>query len=341
MEIMSIKEINEIYEKAFIDHELESSDDNLKDNSSKIQAFDLSEYEESMELLGGEKSITSNLETFNIEDSVKAYLKEIGSISLLTVEQELELAKKIENGDLSAKRSMINSNLRLVVSVAKLYVGGSNMTLLDLIQEGNIGLIKAVEKFDYHKGFKFSTYAMWWIRQAITRAIADQSRTIRIPVHKKEKMNKIMNVSRAFLSDKGREPTIVELAEIMNIPEQTIEEMIMLYGDTISLDKPIGEESNEILMDFLADENSIEQFVLIENNMLRNQLEALLNTLSKREKRVIQLRFGFHDGRLWTLEEVGREYNVTRERIRQIEVRALNLLRQKRDINSLKIYLEN
>lgn len=255
---------------------------------------------------------------YDMEDSVRTYLKEIGIFPLLKAEEEMELAKRIENGDQIAKEIMTNGNLRLVVSVAKRYVNGSNMSLLDLIQEGNIGLMKAVEKFDYRKGYKFSTYAMWWIRQAITRAIADQSRTIRIPVHMKEQMNKITRASRKFLVDNGREPSISELSELMNIPKAKMEEIMKLYGDTISLETPIGTEEESVLIDFLQDENMPEQFSSVEQVILGEQLNEILSGLSEREQRIIRLRFGFIDGRIWTLEEVGREYKLTRERIRQI-----------------------
>ncbi len=275
-----------------------------------------------------------------IEDSVKVYLKEIGKIPLLTYEEELDLAKRIEAGDTLAREDMANANLRLVVSVAKKYVGGSNMTFLDLIQEGNLGLLKAIDKFDYHKGYKFSTYATWWIRQAVTRAIADQSRTIRIPVHMKEQMNKISRASRTFISAHGRDPSIKEISEIMNITEQRMEEIMQLYGNTISLDTPIGEEDDSMLMDFVADDRMPEQFATVEQNMLGNQIDDMLAQLSDREQRILRLRFGFIDGRIWTLEEVGKEFHVTRERIRQIEARALRCLRMKRDTKNLKSFLE-
>ena len=277
----------------------------------------------------------------NLEDSVRTYLKEIGTIPLLTKEEELDLAIRIEEGEAGARELMASANLRLVVSVAKRYVRGSNMTLLDLIQEGNIGLLKAVEKFDYHKGYKFSTYAMWWIRQAITRAIADQARTIRIPVHMKEQMNRITRLSRKFLAEHGREATAGELARLMGMPAERMEEIIGLYGDTISLDTPIGEEEDSMLMDFVADESMPEQFAVIEHVMLGEQLDELLSALSERERMVIRLRFGFVDGRIWTLEEVGKEYHVTRERIRQIEAKALKRLRMRRECKTLLSYLEN
>jgi RNA polymerase primary sigma factor len=276
---------------------------------------------------------------FITEDSVRAYLKEIGNIPLLTQAQEVELAKRIEHGEEAAKKAMANANLRLVVSVAKRYVRGSNMTLLDLIQEGNIGLLKAIDKYNYHKGFKFSTYAMWWIRQAMTRAIADQSRTIRIPVHMKEEMSKITKASRRFLSDNGRDPSVNELAELMNISSERMFDIVKWYGDTISLDAPIGNEDS-LIMDFVADESMPEQFASVEHVMLGEEINGILSDLTEREQRVIRLRFGLIDGRVWTLEEVGKEYNVTRERIRQIESRALHRLRMKRETKKLRAYLD-
>lgn len=275
-----------------------------------------------------------------LDDSVKAYLIEIGNIPLLTREEEIILAKRIESGDDSAREKMINSNLRLVVNVAKKHVRGSNMGFLDLIQEGNIGLMRAVEKYDYSKGYKFSTYAMWWIRQAVTRAIADQSRTIRIPVHMKEQMSKVNKASRKFLTDMGREPTVDELADIMDMPEDRVRDIVKLYGDTISLDTPVGDDDDCKLQDFVADDNISDQFTSVEHVMLGDELDQLLSGLSEREQRIIRLRFGFVDGRIWTLEQVGEEYHVTRERIRQIEVKALHRLKHRKDIKNLKSYLE-
>ena len=275
-----------------------------------------------------------------VVDSIRSYLREIGKYPLLTAEEEVEVAKGVESGDELAKEKMINSNLRLVVSVAKRYVNGSKMTLLDLIQEGNLGLIKAVDKFDYHKGYKFSTYAMWWIRQAITRAIADQARTIRIPVHMKERMNKLTKASRKFLADNGRDPTTEELAEILDIEEDRVESIVQLYGDTISLDTPIGDEEDAVLMNFVADDEMPEILSSVEQVMLGQELNEVLSILTDREQRILRLRFGFEDGRIYTLEEVGREFDVTRERIRQIEAKALRRLRMSRDTKKLKAYLE-
>lgn len=287
------------------------------------------------------ESVEQSEETASlIDDSVKMYLKEIGKFPLLGADKEYELAKLVAQGSESAREKMIQSNLRLVVSVAKRYAGGSGMTLLDLIQEGNTGLIKAVEKFDYHKGYKFSTYAMWWIRQAITRAIADQGRTIRIPVHMKDTMNKITYVSRKLLTENGYEPTPEELAERMNMPKEKLEEILKLYGDTISLDSPVGEEEDSMLCDFIADEKMPEQFKQTEMNMLKDEISQILSTLSQREERILRLRFGFVNEKLYTLEEIGKEFNVTRERIRQIEVRALRRLRSKNATKVLKDYMQ-
>lgn len=274
------------------------------------------------------------------EDSVKIYLKSIGKIQLLDQRKELELAKRIKAGDEEAKEEMTNANLRLVVSVAKRYARGSGMTLSDLIQEGNLGLIKAVEKFDYRKGFKFSTYATWWIRQAITRAIADQSRIIRLPVHLKEQMNNISKCSKQFLSDTGRDPTVSELAERMGMLPGRMEEIIKLYDDAISLETPIGEEDSQ-LIDFVADESMENPFTSVEQIMLRKQINEVLSSLSLREQQIIRLRFGLEDGKIWTLQEVGMAFQLTRERIRQIEARAILKLKGKKEVQELKAYLDN
>ncbi|SHJ64815.1 RNA polymerase primary sigma factor [Anaerocolumna jejuensis DSM 15929] len=274
------------------------------------------------------------------EDSVKIYLKSIGKIQLLDQRKELELAKRIKAGDEEAKEEMTNANLRLVVSVAKRYARGSGMTLSDLIQEGNLGLIKAVEKFDYRKGFKFSTYATWWIRQAITRAIADQSRIIRLPVHLKEQMNNISKCSKQFLSDTGRDPTVAELAERMGMLPGRMEEIIKLYDDAISLETPIGEEDSQ-LIDFVADESMENPFTSVEQIMLRKQINEVLSSLSLREQQIIRLRFGLEDGKIWTLQEVGMAFQLTRERIRQIEARAILKLKGKKEVQELKAYLDN
>ena len=251
------------------------------------------------------------------------------------------MAKQIETGSQSAKEKMINSNLRLVVSVAKRYAAGSSMGLLDLIQEGNIGLMKAVDKFDYRKGFKFSTYAMWWIRQSITRAIADQARTIRIPVHMKEKMGKVSSAARKFLAENGREPNVEELAESMGIGREQMDEIMRLYSDTVSLDTPVGEEEDSMLMNFVADESMPEQFEAAKHGILAEQVNEILSELTEREQTILRLRFGFVENRVWTLEEVGKEYHVTRERIRQIEGKALRKLKIKKETRCLRAYIED
>lgn len=281
----------------------------------------------------------AELENLSTEDSVRAYLREIGSIPLLKSDEELKLAKQIAKGDGFAREKMTNANLRLVVSVAKRYVMNGNMNLLDLIQEGNIGLMKAVERYDYRKGYKFSTYAIWWIRQAITRAIADQSRIIRIPVHVKEQMNRISRTTRQFTNEFGREPKIDELAKLLNLTVRKLEEIIKLYEDAASLDCPINKEEGAQLMDFVADQSMKDTFADIDLMMLGDEIDGILEGLTEREQRIIRLRFGFVDGRVWTLEEVGREYHVTRERIRQIEVKALDRLRMKSETKKLMTYL--
>lgn len=271
------------------------------------------------------------------DDPVKLYLKEIGSYPLLSISEEIELAKKIEAGDEYAKKILAESNLRLVVSIAKRYVG-RGLSFLDLIQEGNLGLIKAVDKFDYTKGYKFSTYATWWIRQAITRSIADQSRTIRIPVHMSEVINKTYRISRNLLQELGREPTEQELAEAMNLPIDKIREILKVSADPISLDTPIGEEDDSHLGDFIKDESIVGPEEAAAYSVLQDQISKLLDTLTEREQRVLILRFGLKDGRTRTLEEVGKEFNVTRERIRQIEAKALRKLRHPSRARMLKGY---
>lgn len=262
----------------------------------------------------------------SIEDPVRMYLKEIGKVPLLSAEEEIELAKRMELGDQEAKKRLAEANLRLVVSIAKRYVG-RGMLFLDLIQEGNLGLIKAVEKFDYRKGYKFSTYATWWIRQAITRAIADQARTIRIPVHMVETINKLIRVSRQLLQELGREPTPEEIAAEMNMPVERVREILKISQEPVSLETPIGEEEDSHLGDFIQDDNVPVPADAAAFTLLKEQLEEVLGTLTEREQKVLTLRFGLEDGRARTLEEVGREFNVTRERIRQIEAKALRKLR--------------
>ncbi|MBE5950468.1 MAG: RNA polymerase sigma factor RpoD [Lachnospiraceae bacterium] len=271
------------------------------------------------------------------DDPVKQYLKEIGDYPLLTLEEEIELAKRIETGDEDAKQLLAESNLRLVVSIAKRYVG-RGLSFLDLIQEGNLGLIKAVEKFDHNKGYKFSTYATWWIRQAITRAIADQSRTIRIPVHMSEVINKTYRVSRTLMQELGREPSEQEIANVMNLPIEKVREILKISADPISLDSPIGEEDDSHLGDFIKDDRIVGPEEAAAYSMLQEQIKKLLETLTEREQRVLTLRFGLQDGRSRTLEEVGKEFNVTRERIRQIEAKALRKLRHPSRAKLLKGY---
>lgn len=275
----------------------------------------------------------------SIEDPVRMYLKEIGKVPLLTAEEEIELAKRMEEGDEEAKKKLAEANLRLVVSIAKRYVG-RGMLFLDLIQEGNLGLIKAVEKFDYRKGYKFSTYATWWIRQAITRAIADQARTIRIPVHMVETINKLIRVSRQLLQELGREPLPEEIAKEMDISEERVREILKISQEPVSLETPIGEEEDSHLGDFIQDDNVPVPADAAAFTMLHEQLEEVLGTLTEREQKVLRLRFGLLDGRARTLEEVGKEFNVTRERIRQIEAKALRKLRHPSRSRKLKEYLE-
>jgi len=275
----------------------------------------------------------------SIEDPVRMYLKEIGKVPLLSAEEEIELAQRMEEGDEEAKKKLAEANLRLVVSIAKRYVG-RGMLFLDLIQEGNLGLIKAVEKFDYRKGYKFSTYATWWIRQAITRAIADQARTIRIPVHMVETINKLIRVSRQLLQELGREPTPEEIAEEMNLPVERVREILKISQEPVSLETPIGEEEDSHLGDFIQDDNVPVPADAAAFTLLKEQLVEVLGTLTEREQKVLRLRFGLDDGRARTLEEVGKEFNVTRERIRQIEAKALRKLRHPSRSRKLKDYLD-
>ncbi|HHT14857.1 MAG: RNA polymerase sigma factor RpoD [Christensenellales bacterium] len=280
-------------------------------------------------------SQVTNVENVAIDDPVRMYLKEIGQVPLLTAEQEVEIAKRIEAGDEDAKGELAEANLRLVVSIAKRYVG-RGMLFLDLIQEGNLGLIKAVEKFDYHKGYKFSTYATWWIRQAITRAIADQARTIRIPVHMVETINKLTRISRQLLQELGREPTPEEIAEAMNITEAKVREIMKIAQEPVSLETPIGEEEDSHLGDFIQDEDAPAPAEAAANTLMREQIWDLLKTLTPREEKVLRMRFGLEDGNPRTLEEVGKVFGVTRERIRQIEAKALRKLKHPSRIKKLK-----
>ena len=306
--------------------------DDLDDEEPDIE--DLKE----VEYLKLDEITDTSYEGINVDDPVRMYLREIGRIPLLTFDQELDLATRILDGDEDAKKRLAESNLRLVVSIAKKYVG-RGMLFLDLIQEGNMGLIKAVEKFDYTKGFKFSTYATWWIRQAITRAIADQARTIRIPVHMVETINKLIRTSRHLLQQLGREPTPEEIAEEMEIPVEKVMEIQKIAQDPVSLETPIGEEDDSHLGDFIQDDDSPAPHDSAAYTLLKEQLEEVMNTLTPREAKVLKLRFGLEDGKARTLEEVGREFEVTRERIRQIEAKALRKLRHPSRSKKLRDYM--
>ncbi|MBQ9443050.1 MAG: RNA polymerase sigma factor RpoD [Lachnospiraceae bacterium] len=294
------------------------------------------ENEEDVDIANVDLSVPDSV---SIEDPVRMYLKEIGKVPLLSAEEEVELAKRMELGDQEAKNKLAEANLRLVVSIAKRYVG-RGMLFLDLIQEGNLGLIKAVEKFDYRKGYKFSTYATWWIRQAITRAIADQARTIRIPVHMVETINKLIRISRQLLQELGREPTPEEIAEEMKIPVEKVREILKISQEPVSLETPIGEEEDSHLGDFIQDDQVPVPADAAAFELLKEQLNEVLDTLTEREQKVLRLRFGLDDGKARTLEEVGRQFNVTRERIRQIEAKALRKLRHPSRSRKLKDYLE-
>ena len=310
-----------------------NADDMILDDDGDMDKLD---GEDEIEL---DKIDLSVPEGVSIEDPVRMYLKEIGKVPLLSAEEEIELAKRMENGDEAAKKRLAEANLRLVVSIAKRYVG-RGMLFLDLIQEGNLGLIKAVEKFDYRKGYKFSTYATWWIRQAITRAIADQARTIRIPVHMVETINKLIRVSRQLLQELGREPTPEEIAEEMDMSVERVREILKISQEPVSLETPIGEEEDSHLGDFIQDDNVPVPADAAAFTLLKEQLVEVLSTLTDREQKVLRLRFGLDDGRARTLEEVGKEFNVTRERIRQIEAKALRKLRHPSRSRKLKDYLD-
>ena len=300
---------------------------------------ELEELQEIEEVTEEEMNETEAMaDTFSTDDPVRMYLKEIGKVPLLTPEEEQDLAKRMAEGDEEAKRHMAEANLRLVVSIAKRYVG-RGMLFLDLIQEGNLGLIKAVEKFDYTKGYKFSTYATWWIRQAITRAIADQARTIRIPVHMVETINKVIRVSRQLLQELGHDPSAEEIAAEMNMPVDKVRDILKIAQEPVSLETPIGEEEDSHLGDFIPDEDASEPSEAASFSLLKEQLMEVLDTLTPREKKVLELRFGIVDGRTRTLEEVGKEFNVTRERIRQIEAKALRKLRHPSRSKKLRDFL--
>ena len=303
----------------------------LDDDDADIDKLD----EEEIEL---DKIDLSVPEGVSIEDPVRMYLKEIGKVPLLSAEEEIELAKRMEQGDEAAKKRLAEANLRLVVSIAKRYVG-RGMLFLDLIQEGNLGLIKAVEKFDYRKGYKFSTYATWWIRQAITRGIADTGRTIRVPVHMVETINKTLRMTRTLLQELGREPTPEEVAERLNVSVSRVREVLKISRDPVSLDTPIGEEDDSHLGDFIEDDSALSPADSAAFSMLRAELATALESLTDRERQVVKLRFGLEDGRARTLEEVGKEFNVTRERIRQIEAKALRKLRHPSRSKRLKDFL--
>lgn len=320
-------------------------EDDLDDDSDAIidaEDFDIDD-DEKKDIDSKEKSIQiddiANIKGINVEDPVKMYLKEIGKIPLLTADEEVDLAKRMEAGDQYAKKRLAETNLRLVVSIAKRYVG-RGMSFLDLIQEGNLGLMKAVEKFDYSKGFKFSTYATWWIRQAITRAIADQARTIRIPVHMVETINKLVRVQRQLIQELGRDPSNEEIAEEMGIEVEKVREVRKIAQEPVSLETPIGEEEDSHLGDFIEDETAVAPDEAANYTMLREQLNGILSSLSERERKVLELRFGLTDGTPRTLEEVGKEFSVTRERIRQIEAKALRKLKHPTRSQKLRDFLE-
>ena len=313
--------------------------DKEMDSSALLDEIDDDEKYEGIPDVDLSKVDLSVPEGVGMDDPVRMYLKEIGKVPLLTAEEEIELAKKIELGDEDAKQRLAEANLRLVVSIAKRYVG-RGMLFLDLIQEGNLGLIKAVEKFDYRKGYKFSTYATWWIRQAITRAIADQARTIRIPVHMVETINKIMRVSRQLVQELGREPSAEEIAKKLDIPVEKVREILKIAQEPVSLETPIGEEEDSHLGDFIQDENVPVPAEAAAYTMLKEQIGEVLTSLTPREQLVLRLRFGLDDGRSRTLEEVGKEFNVTRERIRQIEAKSLRKLRHPSRSKKLKDYLD-
>ena len=330
LEEEQMDEILDALEKSGIDVLRITDDDDIPDEELLLSDED----EVDMENL--DLSIPDGI---SIEDPVRMYLKEIGKVPLLSAEEEIELAKRMENGDQEAKKRLAEANLRLVVSIAKRYVG-RGMLFLDLIQEGNLGLIKAVENFDYRKGYKFSTYATWWIRQAITRAIADQARTIRIPVHMVETINKLIRVQRQLLQELGREPYPEEIAKEMNLPVDRVREIQKISQEPVSLETPIGEEEDSHLGDFIQDDNVPVPAEAAAFTLLKEQLSEVLGTLTDRERKVLELRFGLDDGRARTLEEVGKEFNVTRERIRQIEAKALRKLRHPSRSRKLKDYLD-
>ena len=328
-----------------MDYDIDSLDklyESLEDSGvplPELSGSEMSEIENEVEQFGNSENMQRILEQEGlVDDPVRLYLKEIGRVPLLTSEREHELAERMAEGDIEAKKALVEANLRLVVSIAKRYVG-RGMFFLDLIQEGNLGLIKAVEKFDHTKGYKFSTYATWWIRQAITRAIADQARTIRIPVHMVETINKVIRVSRQLLQELGHDPSPEEIAEEMNMPVDKVREILKIAQEPVSLETPIGEEEDSHLGDFIPDEDASEPSEAASFTLLKEQLVDVLGTLTPREEKVLKLRFGIEDGRTRTLEEVGKEFNVTRERIRQIEAKALRKLRHPSRSKKLRDFL--
>ena len=341
--------IDDVYEKIMnmgieIESEMEirNDDNDIEPDEAELLNLDVDEIEhdDDMVIEDGSVDLEASLpKGITVDDPVRMYLKEIGKVPLLSADEEIELAKKMEKGDEEAKKKLCEANLRLVVSIAKRYVG-RGMLFLDLIQEGNLGLIKAVDKFDWRKGYKFSTYATWWIRQAITRSIADQARTIRIPVHMVETINKLIRVSRQLLQEYGREPSPDEIAAEMDISEDKVREILKIAQEPVSLETPIGEEEDSHLGDFIPDEEVPAPAEAAAFSMLKEQLVEVLDTLTEREQKVLKLRFGLEDGRARTLEEVGKQFDVTRERIRQIEAKALRKLRHPSRSKKLKDYLE-
>ena len=328
--------VYEMLDKNNVDLLIQISEEEEEPVDEELLMADAEELEVDVDLENLDLSVPEGV---GIEDPVKMYLREIGKVPLLSAEDEIELAKKMEEGDEEAKKKLAEANLRLVVSIAKRYVG-RGLLFLDLIQEGNLGLIKAVEKFDYRKGYKFSTYATWWICQAITRAIADQARTIRIPVHMVETINKLIRVSRQLLQELGREPTPEEIAAELKMPEERVREILKISQEPVSLETPIGEEEDSHLGDFIQDDNVPVPADAAAFTLLKEQLGEVLSTLTEREQKVLRLRFGLDDGRARTLEEVGKEFNVTRERIRQIEAKALRKLRHPSRSRKLRDYLD-
>ena len=331
--VLTIDEINAALE----DIEIEPEIIERVYQAAEQMGINIIEDESEEEDLGEE--LEASVEGIGLEDHVRMYLREIGKVPLLTAEEEVELAHRIEMGDEEAKKRLNEANLRLVVSIAKRYVG-RGMQFLDLIQEGNLGLLKAVEKFDYRKGFKFSTYATWWIRQAITRAIADQARTIRIPVHMVETINKLLRVSKQLSQELGKDPTPEQIAEEMEMPVEKVREIMKISQEPVSLETPVGEEEDSHIGDFIADENAPAPSERAAYTLLKEQLLEVLETLTPREQKVLKLRFGLEDGRARTLEEVGKEFNVTRERIRQIEAKALRKLRHPSRSKKLRDYID-